>query len=108
MKTVKEVHGPFQFGFHIGGTDGDGISHEIPAGAELAYGPAGEDGLPDHEYLVYEIAKHGERIEPLSADDILALIRTKRDSGHTPECILETLEVWLLEVSVNGGVVREQ
>lgn len=43
----------FQFGFHVGGTDAFGVSHDQPDNATLVFGPDGEDGLPDLEYLVY-------------------------------------------------------
>lgn len=46
----------FQFGWHVGGTDDDGINHEVPDNATLVMGPENSDngwGLPDVEYLVY-------------------------------------------------------
>jgi hypothetical protein len=44
----------FQFGWHVGGTDDDGISHDIPENATLVLGPLNaDDGLPVYEYLVY-------------------------------------------------------
>jgi hypothetical protein len=46
----------FPFGWHVGGIDDDGISHEVPENATLVMGPENSDngwGLPDVEYLVY-------------------------------------------------------
>lgn len=42
----------FQFGFHVGGTDENGVSRDVPEGSEVVLGPDGEDGLPDSEYLI--------------------------------------------------------
>lgn len=45
----------FRFGFHVGGVDDDGISHDVPEYAELILGPnSGEDGLPESEFIAYK------------------------------------------------------
>jgi hypothetical protein len=51
------VRGPFPFGFHVGGTEPDGTDHNQPVGTVLAFGPDGEDGLPDKEYLIYGLTE---------------------------------------------------
>lgn len=44
----------FQFGWHVGGIDDAGVSHDVPENAVYVLGPSdGEDLLPTHEYLVY-------------------------------------------------------
>ena len=60
----------FPFGWHAGGVDGDGVSHEVPEGALLLLGPENPDngwGLPDHEYLVY--AQSRKRVITPDADN---------------------------------------
>lgn len=45
----------FPFGWHVGGVDDDGVSHDLPEGASFVFSPqqSTTDGLPDKEYLVY-------------------------------------------------------
>lgn len=43
----------------------------------------------------------------LKAEHVLQLIHAKRNSGKTPEQILETVETWLYNVMVAGGVTLE-
>jgi hypothetical protein len=45
----------YQFGFHVGGIDEHGVSHETPLQGEVLLSPvSGSDGLPDTEFLVFD------------------------------------------------------
>ena len=60
----------FPFGWHAGGVDEDGVSHEVPENARMILGPENYDnglGLPDHEYLVY--AQSRKRLITPDADN---------------------------------------
>ena len=60
----------FPFGWHVGGTDEDGVSHDVPENARFFFGPGNPDnglGLPDKEYLVY--AQSRKRVITPDADN---------------------------------------
>ena len=43
----------FQFGFHVGGVDDEGICHDIPKGCTYVMGDITDDGFPYDEYLIW-------------------------------------------------------
>jgi hypothetical protein len=81
----------YQFGFHVGGVDDNGISHNAPQGAAVLFSPVhGDDDLPDTEFVAYDWYSYDLEIRQ-KVSSLLAYLDLVMDYGDFTLIELKTM-----------------